>query len=90
MTNPVADAGSAWHEGRVAPRIPGLSWLGRRRHGQHEAPPDTIDLREPVRPVPEGSAAVLERLAQLRDAGLITNAEYEKERRSLLGADGPS
>jgi len=92
MSNLGAPAGSAWHEGRVAPRMPGLSWFGRRRHGQHELDPgpDMVDLREPVRPAADGPAVLLERLGQMRDAGLITNAEYEKERHSLLGVDRQS
>ena len=47
-----------------------------------------IDLRETKsEQLPDDPASVVARLARLRDAGLITNAEFEAERRVLLGQD---
>ena len=46
-----------------------------------------IDLREVEPVLGDDPESVVARLARLRDAGLITNAEFEKERRTLLGAD---
>jgi hypothetical protein len=51
-----------------------------------------IDLREERRarrddPLPSDPENVVLRLARLRDAGLITNAEFESERKALLGDD---
>ncbi len=46
-----------------------------------------IDLRESAVPLADDPESVVSRLARLRDAGLITNAEFEKERRALLKVD---
>ena len=42
-----------------------------------------VDLRD--EPLPNDPDSVIARLARLRDAGLITNAEFEREREALLG-----
>jgi hypothetical protein len=66
---------------------PRRRWFGLRRAARQPEP--VIDLRaaEPV--LPEDPETVVSRLARLRDAGLITNAEFEKERRTLLQVDEP-
>ena len=42
-----------------------------------------VDVRDDT--LPNDPDSVIARLARLRDAGLITNAEFEAERASLLG-----
>ena len=60
----------------------------RRRFWRNKPPAPVIDLREPaVEALPNDPESIVARLARLRDAGLITNAEFEAERRSLLGQD---
>lgn len=71
----------------AAPEPP-RRWFGLRRRRQ--TPEPVVDLREaPPARLPDDPASVVARLARLRDAGLITNAEYEAERRSLLHLDEP-
>ena len=41
-----------------------------------------VDVRDES--LPNDPASVIARLGRLRDAGLITNAEFERERESLL------
>ena len=55
--------------------------LFRRR--QREVAPPVVDVRD--EPLPTDPDSVIARLARLRDAGLITNAEFERERAALLG-----
>jgi hypothetical protein len=68
----------------AAPEPP-RRWFGLRRAQKQPAP--VIDLREVEPVLSDDPESVVGRLARLRDAGLITNAEFEKERRTLLGAD---
>jgi hypothetical protein len=63
---------------------PPRRWFGLRRAPKQPEP--VVDLREVPQPT-DDPEAVVARLARLRDAGLITNAEFEKERRALLGSD---
>lgn len=78
-----------WHKRgmkHAAPK-PRRRWFGLRRAARQPEP--VIDLRA-VEPLPtDDPEAVVSRLARLRDAGLITNAEFEKERRTLLHVDEP-
>ncbi len=46
-----------------------------------------VDLRDVGPALADDPESVVSRLARLRDAGLITNAEFEKERRALLKVD---
>jgi len=71
------------HAGPDRPR----GWFARlRRRPAADTP--VVDLRDPARPTPTTEdAAVLDHLTRLRDAGLITNAELDKERRSMRGTD---
>jgi hypothetical protein len=78
-----------WHNRPVkhATPDPPRRWFGLRR--ARTAPEAVVDLREVALPA-EDPESVVARLARLRDAGLITNAEFEKERRALLGSDDSS
>jgi hypothetical protein len=82
--------GSTWNNSRVNraddenPRRGVSRWFRRR------TPAPVIDLREERRarrddPLPSDPESVVLRLARLRDAGLITNSEFESERKTLLG-----
>ena len=74
-----------WHNEGVkhaAPEPERRSWVRRRRP---EATTTVVDVRDD--PLPNDPESVIARLARLRDAGLITNAEFEKERRALLKVD---
>jgi hypothetical protein len=56
---------------------------GRRRWWRRRAP-DVIDVRaEPTVDVRDDPDAVLARLTRMREAGLLTAAEYETERARL-------
>ena len=62
---------------------PKRRWFGVRK----PAPEPVVDLREPEPVVlADDPESVVARMARLRDAGLITAAEYEHERRRILGA----
>jgi len=79
-----------WQVFEVPARIPSArSWFRLRRVPAQADP--VLDLREPVDEskyeLRYDAQSVIERLARLRDAGLITNAEFDKERRSLLASD---
>jgi hypothetical protein len=68
------------HAAPEPPRRGLARWFSRRR------PAQVIDLRTTEQEsLPNDPESVVLRLARLRDAGLITNAEFEAERRSLLG-----
>jgi hypothetical protein len=67
---------------------PRRRWFGLRRAPQRPEP--VIDLRTPPPALADDPESVVSRLARLRDAGLITNAEFEKERRALLKVDDSS
>jgi hypothetical protein len=78
-----------WNNTRVTPddeaRRRGLARWFRRR-----PPAPVIDLREERLArrdnlLPSDPESVVLRLARLRDAGLITNSEFESERKTLLG-----
>ena len=97
MSNRSAAPAAVWDEGRVShassdrPR----GWFARLRRrrepaqAETPAPPEpTIDLRDSARPSAEDPAVVLEQLTRMRDAGIITNAELDRERRTLLGSGG--
>ncbi len=88
MSNTQTWSAQPWHNQRVkhATPHPPRRWFGLRR--APKKPETVVDLRE-VLPPPLGDdpESVIARLARLRDAGLITNAEFEKERRQLLGSD---
>lgn len=89
MTNNRAPEAEPWHKRRVkhaAPEPP-RRWFGLRRAPRAQEP--VIDLRETEPVLADDPESVVSRLARLRDAGLITNAEFEKERRSLLRVDEP-
>ena len=91
LTNIDAPGGRAWHKGHVkhvTPKPP-RRWFGLGRR-EPEQPEPTVDLREVERPLADDPESVVARLARLRDAGLITNAEFEKERRSVLHLDDAS
>ncbi len=65
---------------------------GLRRWWRRRASAPVIDLREErearrTEPLPSDPDSVVVRLARLRDAGLITNAEFEAERRALRSDD---
>ncbi len=62
---------------------PKRRWFGLRRAAD---PEPVVDLRDPE-PVAlaDDPDSVVARMARLRDAGLITAAEYEHERRRILG-----
>jgi hypothetical protein len=67
----------------AAPEPP-RRWFGLRRAAD---PEPVVDLREPEPVVvADDPESVVARMARLRDAGLITPAEYEHERRRILGA----
>ena len=70
----------------AAPEPP-RRWFGLRR--ARKAPEPVVDLRDAPPPLADDPESVVARLARLRDAGLITNAEFEKERRALLHPDEP-
>jgi hypothetical protein len=76
-----------WHNRPVkhATPDPPRRWFGLRR--ARTQPEPVVDLREVAPPLADDPDSVITRLARLRDAGLITNAEFEKERRALLGSD---
>lgn len=78
------------HEVPTQPR----RWFGRRPAGVSTAEPAVdvsldpaadlfVDLRAPDHELPDDVDSVLARLARLRDAGLMTPAEYEDERKRL-------
>ena len=88
LTNTETWPSGAWHNRRMkhaAPQ-PRRRWFGLGRAPKQPEP--VVDLRD-VEPPPLATdpESVVVRLARLRDAGLITNAEFEKERRALLGSD---
>jgi hypothetical protein len=63
---------------------PRRRWFGRRR-----APEPVVDLRDPEPEtvvLADDPESVVARMARLRDAGLITAAEFEHEKRRILGA----
>jgi hypothetical protein len=60
-------------------------WFGLRRAPKQ--PEAVVDLREVEPVLADDPESVVQRLGRLRDAGLITNAEYDKERRALLGSE---
>ena len=67
----------------AAPEPP-RRWFGLRRS---PTPAPVVDLREPEPVVvADDPESVVARMARLRDAGLITPAEYEHERQRILGA----
>jgi hypothetical protein len=71
----------------VPARIPSpRRWFTARRAQAQTEP--VLDLRQADGELRYDAHSVLARLEGLRDAGLITNAELEKERRTLLAADG--
>ena len=74
-----------WHNEGVkhaAPEPERRPWFRRRRP---EATTTTVvDVRDDA--LPTDPASVIARLGRLRDAGLITNAEFERERAALLDA----
>ena len=79
-----------WQVFDVPARIPSArKWFGLRRVPVQPDP--LVDLREPVDEskyeIKYDAESVIGRLSRLRDAGLITNAEFDKERRALLSAD---
>ncbi|MSV42518.1 MAG: hypothetical protein F2911_03505 [Actinobacteria bacterium] len=60
-------------------------WFGLRRNAADQ---HVIDLREKsADPLADDRASVLARLARLRDAGLLTESEYQETRHSILGTD---
>ncbi len=70
----------------AAPEPP-RRWFGRRKTATPPAA-EVIDLRDvEVEHLADDPESVVARLSRLRDAGLITNAEFEKERRALLHLD---
>jgi hypothetical protein len=80
-----------WHNRPVkhATPDPPRRWFGLRRAPKQPEP--VVDLREGEPDLlGDDPESVIARLARLRDAGLITNAEFEKERRALLGSDDRS
>jgi hypothetical protein len=83
LSNHGASRAHLWHNEGVkhaAPEPEPRSWFRRRRAPEG---PTVVDVRDD--PLPDDPASVIARLARLRDAGLITNAEFERERESLLG-----
>jgi len=86
LSNPKTWTAQPWHNGDVkhATPDPPRRWFGLRRAPKQ--PERVVDLREVALPA-DDPESVVARLARLRDAGLITNAEFEKERRELLGSD---
>jgi hypothetical protein len=86
LSNPQTWTAQSWNNGGVkhATPDPPRRWFGLRRAPKQPEP--VVDLREVPMPS-DDPEAVVARLARLRDAGLITNAEFEKERRALLGSD---
>ncbi|MDA8436260.1 MAG: SHOCT domain-containing protein [Actinomycetales bacterium] len=68
----------------AAPEPP-RRWFGLRRRTRRPEP--VVDLRDVGPALADDPESVVSRLARLRDAGLITNAEFEKERRALLKVD---
>lgn len=71
---------------------PRRGWFGRRRSREEqpvvdlrdELPESGLDLRDAV-VLADDPESVLARMSRLRDAGLITTAELEAERRRILG-----
>ena len=62
---------------------PQRRWFFRRKR-----PAPVVDLRDrSAEHLPDDPASIIARLARLRDAGLITNSEFEEERRTLLDRD---
>ena len=86
MSNPQTWTAQSWNNGRVkhATPDPPRRWFGLRRAPKQPEP--VVDLREADLPS-DDPEAVIARLARLRDAGLITNVEFDKERRALLRSD---
>jgi len=72
----------------AAPEPP-RRWFGLRRAQdpvvdlRDQDPPDTPDTVT----LADDAASVVARMARLRDAGLITAAEYEHERRRILESE---
>lgn len=59
----------------------------RRWFRRAPAPEPVVDLRDPEPVVlADDPASVVARMARLRDAGLITGAEFEHERQRILGS----
>ena len=97
MSNRSAAPAGVWDEGPVSHASPDRprGWFARLRRRREPAEPQgqtraepTIDLRDSARPSAEDPAVVLEHLTRMRDAGLITNAELDRERRALLDSGG--
>ena len=63
---------------------PRRRWFGLRAPAAPEPEP-VVDLREVV-VLADDPESVLARMTRLRDAGLITTAELEAERRRILAA----
>lgn len=62
---------------------PRRRWFGRR-----SAPEPVVDLRDEPAVLADDAESVVARMARLRDAGLITAAEFEHEKRRILAAEG--
>jgi hypothetical protein len=64
-----------------------LEWIRRRTLEQFpDQPPTPLSFRLPGRA--SGRAGELERLAALRDRGVLTNAEFDREKAALLAGGG--
>ncbi len=61
---------------------PRRRWFGRR-----SAPEPVVDLRDEPVVLADDAESVVARMARLRDAGLITAAEFEHEKRRILAAE---
>jgi hypothetical protein len=72
-----------WDNEGVKHAAPEPERRGLFRRRRREVAPPVVDLRD--EPLPNDPQSVIARLARLRDAGLITNAEFERERATLLG-----
>lgn len=61
---------------------PRRRWFGRRSD-----PEPVVDLRDEPVVLADDAESVVARMARLRDAGLITAAEFEHEKRRILAAE---
>ena len=69
--------------------VPEQEWWEEQNRPEQPAGPSVVETTNVVNVSGEGTEAVLEKLAALRDQGVMTEAQYEQAARQLSGADAP-